>query len=348
MNLKLCNALAPLLEDFTLSIQYVWQIADMLGSMGIDVPGWLGRCGLDKSALTDANRTIAYPAFHRLISEALKIAEEPALGLLVGQTLRITSHGMLGFAAMNSSSLRQAIELLERYVALRFTLISAHHEVLGQEVRLHFQVTRPLGGIQVPVLEAVALTIRNLLDHMTMGSCRVKFACFSHPEPSYAALARDLFKCEVRYGQRWTGFSLPLQAIDRPLSTADPASFEEAARICRLELEKRAGGASISDSIRRVLLEKQSGFPSLPVIARLFRLTPRTLHRRLVEEGTSFKAILEEVRHMLAVQYLQNGALSIQEIAFDLGYSDQGNFRRAFKRWENISPSEFTKRQKSH
>ena len=315
----------------------------MLGGIGVDVPGWLGRCGLDEAALANGNPTIGYPAFHRLISEALKIAGEPALGLLVGETLRVTSHGMLGFAAMNSGSLRQAMGLLEGFVALRFTLVSAHAELVGQEMRLRFQETRPMGGIQVPVLEAVVLTIRNLLDHMTMGACPVRFASFSHPEPSYAGLARDLFKCEVRYGQRWNGFSIPLEAIDRPLSTADPASFEEAARICRLELEKRKGEGSMSGKVRSALLEKQGRFPSLLVMARLFNLTPRTLHRRLVEEGSSFQAILEEVRHTLAVQYLMNGRLTIQEIAFDLGYSDQANFRRAFKRWENVSPSEYVK-----
>jgi AraC-like DNA-binding protein len=334
------------LGDFTISIQYVRQIAATLDGMGVDVPRWLAGCGLNEAALADANQVVTYPVFHHLMTEALRISEEPALGLLVGQTLRITSHGMLGFAAINSGSMRHALELLERYLQLRFAPISVRHEILGEEVHVHYEVTRLLDGIQIPVLEAVLLTVKNVLDHMTMGSCEIRLVCFAGPEPSYAGLARDLFKCDVRYGQRWTGFVQPLQALDRPLSTADPASFEEAARMCKLELEKRAAQASMSARVRSVLLEKQSGFPSLSVMARLFHLTPRTLHRRLVEEGTSFKAILEEVRHMLAVEYLQSGKLSIQEIAFNLGYSDLANFRKAFKRWENIAPSEYRERRR--
>jgi AraC-like DNA-binding protein len=325
---------------------YVRQIAVTLDGMGVDVPRWLAGCGLNEAALADANQVVTCPVFHRLFTEALRISEEPALGLLIGQTMRITSHGMIGFAAMNSSSMRQALELLERYVQLRFSPISVRHEILGEEVHVHYEVTRLLDGIQIPVLEAVLLMVKNVLDHMTMGSCEIKFACFAGPEPSYAGLARDLFKCDVRYGQSWTGFVQPLEAIDRPLITADPASFEEAARMCKLELDKRAAQASMSARVRRVLLEKQSSFPPLSVMARLFHLTPRTLHRRLVEEGTSFKAILEEVRHMLAVRYLQSGKLSIQEIAFSLGYSDLANFRKAFKRWENIAPSEYRERRR--
>jgi AraC-like DNA-binding protein len=94
------------------------------------------------------------------------------------------------------------------------------------------------------------------------------------------------------------------------------------------------------------MLDKQSGFPTLSVTARLFHMTPRTLHRRLREEGTSYQTILDEERRRLAVQYLQNSKFTIQEIAFNLGYTDPANFRRAFKRWENMTPSEYVKWQK--
>ena len=83
-----------------------------------------------------------------------------------------------------------------------------------------------------------------------------------------------------------------------------------------------------------------SALPSLNVTARLFHLTPRTLHRRLLDEGSSFKEILEQVRH-LAVEYLKAGHLSIEEIAYTLGYTDMANFRRAFKRWEAMPPSRY-------
>ncbi len=70
-------------------------------------------------------------------------------------------------------------------------------------------------------------------------------------------------------------------------------------------------------------------------------MTPRTLHRRLSDEDTSFHELLEEVRHMLAVEHVKSGRLSIEEIAYSLGYSDLANFRRAFKRWESVPPSEY-------
>ena len=60
-------------------------------------------------------------------------------------------------------------------------------------------------------------------------------------------------------------------------------------------------------------------------------------------EDTSYKELLDDVRHLLAKRYLDNKQLSIQEIAFTLGYSDIANFRRAFKRWQGMAPSEYQK-----
>jgi AraC-like DNA-binding protein len=334
------------MSDFTLPMQYVRQIADLLVDMEVDLGQWLDRAELNETVLSDMNWDLSYEQFHRLITEAIKISNEPALGLLVGERLRITSHGMLGFAAMNCASLRQAILLFEDFVQLRFSLISARLEVVEKEAHVHFAVTQPLAELEIPVLEAVVLTVKNLLDHISMGFCQISRANFAFAESDYGELARDLFKCEVQYEQSWDGIVLPLDVIDEPLDSADPASFDEAARICQRELEERDAQVSLSTSVRRLMLDKQSGFPSLSVTARLFHMTPRTLHRRLKEEGTSYQTILDEERHRLALQYLQNSNISIQEIAFNLGYTDPANFRRAFKRWEKMTPSEYVKQQK--
>ena len=96
-----------------------------------------------------------------------------------------------------------------------------------------------------------------------------------------------------------------------------------------------------ADEVQRLMLEKQTGFPSLAVTARALHVAPRTLHRRLEDEGTSFKALLEGVRHTLALAHLRQGRYTVDEIAYALGYTDTANFRRAFRRWESKPPSAF-------
>jgi AraC-like DNA-binding protein len=326
-------------QGLTLLVQYVRQIADQLGGMGVDVDRWLGQSHLSREQLNGPSLALAYPTFQTLARDALSMSREPALGLLIGERLLANSHGMLGYAALSSGTIGQALELVERYAPLRTSLISISHTVHADEVRIIFAEPRPLGDIQRLVLEAVILTIKNVLDSISMGECQVRMVAFPFDAPDYAPLARDFFRCDVQYGQSWAGAILPRDHMDVPLKMADPEAFREAALICQRELDKLTANESLSVRVRRLLLEKQNGFPSLPVTARMLRMTPRTLHRRLVDEGTSFHELLEDVRRTLALEHVRSGRFAIEEIAYMLGYSDLANFRRAFRRWESVPPS---------
>lgn len=329
------------MQDFTLPVQYMRQIAGLVGDMGADVPAWLARSQLSEAQLAEADLQLSLARFRELIEDALVCTDEPALGLLLGERLVVNTHGLLGYAALNSPSLREAAQLIERYIGVRTSLISIRLVETTGEARLVFSEAAPLGVIAPTVMEAVILAIKNVLDFMTLGSCNLERVSFAFPQPAYADLAEQLCKCELRYGQTWSGFVLPAKAIDLPLKMADAASFRDAELILQRELDKLSAEQSMSARVRRVMLEKQSGFPSLSFTARLFNLTPRTLHRRLQAEGTSFQALLEDVRHRLALEHLKSPNMTIEEIAYGLGYSDLANFRRAFKRWQQQPPSAY-------
>lgn len=331
----------PAEVDYALPSHYLRLIGDLLAGMGMDVPAWLARGGLDPAVFDSPHTPVTFEVFARLVRDGLSVIQEPAMGLLVGERLRANTHGMLGYAALSSSTLRQAMELMERFMQVRTTMVTARHEIRGDTMRVLIEPTRELGDLEVLVTEAVTLTIKNLVDQMSLGASPVACVAFRHPAPSYADLAQALFRCEVQFGQNWAGIAVPLSAVDQPLSMADPRSFEEAARLCQQELDQRQAQASWTSKVRHIMLETPGNFPSLQVAARLFHVSPRTLHRRLIDEGTSYQAILEDVRHRMAVQYLRAGHLSVQEVAYHLGYTDQANFRRAFKRWEGVAPTDF-------
>ncbi|KZX91580.1 DNA-binding protein, partial [Alcanivorax sp. HI0013] len=247
----------------------------------------------------------------------------------------------VGYAAMNSGSVRQVVELLERFIPLRINLVMVSHQVEGNYLNLQIRELLPLGELGPFLLGAVVVAVKNVLDFITLGNCQVAEASFTFDEAFDRELVRSLFRCPVRYNQNWTGLSLPLEVVDQPLRTADPAAFEHAEKLCERELQNLVSDASVSARVRRLMLAKQVNFPSLTVTARILHMTPRTLHRRLLDEGTSFQEILDEVRHALAMEYLKSQHMTIQELAYTLGYGDTANFRRAFKRWTGVAPSFF-------
>ena len=93
--------------------------------------------------------------------------------------------------------------------------------------------------------------------------------------------------------------------------------------------------------VQRILLETRIGVPCLEETARRLHVTPRTLHRRLVAEGSSFRELVAARRLKSAVEQLTLGEASIEEVSYLLGYTDPANFRRAFRRWTGRSPSSF-------
>jgi AraC-like DNA-binding protein len=327
-------------ERFRLPVQYLRLIADQVRALGADVPSWLGRAGLTERELGDPSFEIPFESFERLVSSALVLTREPAFGLLVGRRLQMSMHGVLGYAAASSASVREALGLFVSFSGLRFSPVAVSSEERTHEARVRFTETHPLGAIRRPVLETLVMVAKNMLDTVTAEAC-IGEVVFPFESPPYAERARQLFGCEVRYGAKWAGFTLLRAVLDVPLRTADPPAFREALSICQREFERLGKSATFSGRVRHLLLEQESGFPTLAATARLLHATPRTLHRRLVAEGTSFHELLEDVRHTRAVEHLKSGRFSLEEIAYTLGYADHANFRRAFRRWEGMTPAEY-------
>lgn len=87
---------------------------------------------------------------------------------------------------------------MERCFLVCTSLLSVQMVVAGPHTRLVFSVPHPLGDIRVPVMEAVILTIKNLIDHVTLGVCQVATVSLPFAAPAHAVLARELFACEMR------------------------------------------------------------------------------------------------------------------------------------------------------
>lgn len=327
--------------DFFLQPQYVFQISDQLVRMGAHLPDWFVQLQHPGPNGELTIRDFSFDAFKRLVRDAIDATGEPAFGLLVGERLRVGSHGILGYAVTNSVTPRQALELIERFVQVRTSLVSAKLVISGEHAQLVFAECHPLDRIRQPVMEAIVLTIKNMLDYITRGANPASFVALPFDVPDYANLARDLFGCDVRYGAEWAGMAFPIVDLDQPLGSSNPRALTEAVRVCQVELANLTRQHALSSRVRRLMFEKVGDFPSQQVTAQLLNMTPRTLHRRLTDEGTSYRDILESVRHKLAVESVKSGKLSLQEIAFLLGYDSLGNFRRAFIRWEGKSPSEY-------
>lgn len=323
-------------------ITYLRQIADQLAGFGVSAEFWLSRAGLREADLSDASVTVAVETFGALITNAVILSGESGFGLLAGRRLISSTHGVVGMAATASSCIREAMEIAERYVGLRTLVVSIRTRSVSGAFEVSFEPAVGLGSAGQSVVEAAVVAVKNIADDKTVHGSACSRVNFAFPSPAHANLARDILGCDIRYGQSWSGLSFPLAAAEQVVSQRDDLVLAEALRICGNELKRLQASATVSARLEKLMLERKPLFPPLALCARLLGMTPRTLHRRLTDEGTSYREVLDSVRHRIARECLRAERLSVKEVAYLLGYTDVANFRRAFKRWEGVPPSACT------
>lgn len=327
----------PRLPDLALAAPYLRAIAASVAAAGADEQAWLARHGLAPDALSDTALELPLAGFAALVCDAIATTGEPALGLLVGDRLGVDAHGALGAAALHGASLREVARLLAARVDARAPLVALELAEAGAEFRLVVRDALPQGELRRALLEAVVVALRKLVEAAAHGVTTVVRVEFDFREPPYAAFARELLRCPTRWRRNWTGLVIPAAAIDQPLRGADPVAYAVLTRRAAVEALGAMRDRPVSAALRRLLLGRRGGMPALPAAARLLHLHPRTLHRRLVAEGSSYRALLDDVRCTLAREYLAEPGRTMAEIALALGYADPANFRRALRRWRASS-----------
>jgi AraC-like DNA-binding protein len=165
---------------------------------------------------------------------------------------------------------------------------------------------------------------------------------FIHARPrELSPLHRFFGTRELDFGRADNGLALPAEVLDAPLQGADPrllATVEEMAEAALRAQPSAQDFAQLVAARVRALLPVGA---SMEAVAQALHMSPRTLQRRLDEEGTRFSEVLDGVREELARTWMADRALPLAEVGCRLGFSDLATFSRAFKRWTGKPPGTF-------
>ena len=151
---------------------------------------------------------------------------------------------------------------------------------------------------------------------------------------------------EVTFESEHSELFLPTHVLETAVKTAnisDHVVFHQQCEEMLLGLD-RVGKATAD--VRQLLIQSAGDFLTIEQVAERLHISQRTLRRRLKAESTNFRSTLDEIRDLLAKEYLAKTELTVAEIAHLLEYSETVNFRRAFGRWNGITPN--TYRQNRH
>ena len=316
-------------------------LVDFGARRGLRRADLLRAAGLDAGAAADPDGRVPVLALIALWRELLVAFPDEIVPLALVREAERLPIGILGPLGRTVASARQLLELGTRYSRLvdsgfRSELISAGGQ-LGVTVG-HQPEVEALGF----PLESMAAWLWRTL-HDIAGNGLVVRVTFAHRPRHPVAGYQAFFGVPVEVGAPRCALWLAPGRLDAPLAARDDdARRYLEAHAARLIDELPAAADPFVTRARTVIAEElATSGAELERVARRLATSTRTLQRRLGEAGTTFQALVDEVRRAAAVRLLRDRERTILAVAFELGYADLQGFYRAFKRWTGQTPAEW-------
>jgi AraC-like DNA-binding protein len=299
------------------------------------------RLGLPGDVAARDEITVSEGVVREVLDSIADALGEPYLALRLPGELPLRRYGLAELAARSSATLREGLLRMARYASLVYPgLECVLDEGNGEDVARWIQSTpgrtRGLGRHAHEYGLAYVLSHARQETGVAIAASR---AWFAHPRPpDLAPLYRFFATRDLEFGAVSSGFALPRAALDLPMKSGDPrllATAEDLAEVAlRAQPRPSAFGALVATRVEAML----STDASIDAVARAMHMSPRTLQRRLDEEGARFSELLDSVRETLARRWLTEETRTLSEIGYALGFADLATFSRAFKRWTGKPP----------
>jgi AraC-like DNA-binding protein len=322
----------------SLSVRAVQPVLVYLAGRGHDSSAFLNAHGVDPTIFRNPDARLPHAVAISLWQAACRLTNDSNLGLHVAEGIRAGVYGALDYAVRTCETLGEGLRRLSRYHRFLHDVAETTLTVDRERAILSHHLPLP-GGAPRPVSECV-LAGWLLTSRQAIGLNWIPLEVrFPHSVPDDISEQRRVCGCKLQFECKRSELVFGREVLDAPLVKADAALQAILETQVVAVIEKLPKGEATTDAVRRHLAgELGKGQPTLEQIAPRLHMSPRTLHRRLEDEGTSFRQVLSEVRRELASRHLMERRLAIGEIAFLLGFSEPSAFHRAFKRWTGHAP----------
>jgi AraC-like DNA-binding protein len=326
------------------SVALLRPIAELLGRLEIDPKPFLATLGIDDG--TSPDTFVSGDEVDRLLAEIAERRGDPAFSLTLIHAALARPLGLFGHLVWLSGTVREAIARAIRFYAMvsRRTMVTLEEAIVETEggaresiatLRQHRVASLARGAILTEfVFASFALRARAA----TGEQFRLRAVRFAHPNDGVArARYEQTFGAPVTFGCAIDELEFDAAQLDLRLATADPiTSAALEAKVAALA-DATTGRNPFIDRVRRAAASSLAEHASPAKIAHQLGISARTLRRHLEQEGTSLRALVDDVRRERADELLEAGT-PVKEIAFVLGFSETSAFSRAYKRWTGRPP----------
>jgi AraC-like DNA-binding protein len=323
-----------------LTVRALRPLLSGLATLGYDPHPFLQAQGIDRTVLLDADATVPMSACIGLLADGVEVTGDEHLGLHVAEQAEPGSFDVHFYAMVSSPTLGAALERLCRYQRLIHETSHVRLRKSGDRAVLSHRLA---GGLAAPrqtaeLLLAAWVRAGRVATGTRWNPAEVRFA---HRAPRDVRELERFFGAPLRFATGENALVLPAALLDLPCRGTDPALLS----ILDQYAADRIGAplaAPFAHRVRAALSEElQAGSATVQGLAARLKVSPRTLHRTLAAEGTSYRRLLDQLRLDIAGRHLADDRMSVAEVAFLVGFSEISAFHRAFKRWTGRTPVTF-------
>ena len=316
-------------------------IASTVDSYGIDSDAMLAELGIDKTRDLRYNMRVVGSLNDEIWRAALRVTNDDAIGIKFVKHFQIGSLSGLGFCWAASNTLLDGFLRLSRYFSVISTAVKIEVIEHRDVIRIILKLPVPYGVAADPGIDAcLALFVH--LSRLVLGDkLNASSLQLQRPKPLAFKTFDAYFKCPIHYDADTNELSFDKAVMLEPLQQSNPdlARINDQVVVDYIRQQDRDNYTARVASI--IAEDLPLGTPSQTMVAKRLNIGSKTLQRRLTQEGTSFSALLNQIRQDLSIKYLKNEWRSISEISYLLGFTEPSNFTRWFKEESGESPTHF-------
>ena len=278
------------------------------------------------------------------LDELERLNPKPALGIDIGKEAELGDVGILGFIAASCETFHEAVNKMQRYQPLLHNLSYSWVKLYDEYIHIGWEGNGNISTIisnDIVISSFLAIT-KKLIGDQTVVPIEVGIARI--PE-KHKGIYEDTFNCPVVITRDHVTVKLPIDILTAPINSKNDQLRQILEEQAESILATLPNADSFLNEFQTVVMRGlENGQLSMPWLAQQLGIPKRSIYRKLSERGRSYQGLLDDLRHQLALRYLNHRTLSLTEISLILGYSEQSAFTRAFKKWTGETPNQFRKR----
>jgi AraC-like DNA-binding protein len=318
-------------------------VFDMLASQGCPADAVLRDVDIAPQDVHSPQTRISRLQLMAICQNAIRLSTDRHLPYRIGASVHISTYGMYGYAILCCPDFRKAMDFAMRYHALAAPLTAINFR---EDKGYASWIVEPnLHAISDPALyrfvTEMQIGIHVSLMRDIMGPAFAPSEIeLTYPHAGDFDLPLEHVGCPVRFDRPVNQMVFQSRWLDQIADLGNKTTYPTIVALCDNLLGDLKLRVGVAGKIRAILLHDIANPPAFEEAAKLLGVNERSLRRQLRQQGFSFRGLRDELRTQIALKYLRSTSLANEEIALALGFSDAANFRRAFHRWTNKTPSE--------